>query len=101
MMIMDIINPEIPPTISPSLVGSDQEVEFFSTPRYQYAGARRSQSLHKMKNIREASTSSLKLNVNNIEIVGTKATRANGIKEFCMLATFENSTSSQYSWSRI
>ena len=51
MMIMDIIIPEIPPTTSPSLEGSDQEGEFFSTLRYQYAGARRSQSLHIMKNI--------------------------------------------------
>ena len=47
----DIIIPENPPTTSPSLVGNDQDGEFFSTLRYQYAGARRSQSLQVKKNI--------------------------------------------------
>tara|TARA_B100001287_G_scaffold174272_1_gene146850 strand:+ start:281 stop:541 length:261 start_codon:yes stop_codon:yes gene_type:complete len=51
MMIMDIIIPEIPPTTIPSLVGNDQDGEFFSTLRYQYAGAKRSQILHVKKNI--------------------------------------------------
>ena len=59
IMTMDITIPETPPKIIPFLEGSDQEGNFFSTLRYQYAGKKISQILDMMKNIWETDSSAL------------------------------------------